>query len=279
MLAVLSRMGNLLRRKTKPEGFYESFSDLIFATMAIFILLFVVILSQVNPKPKPEQAVDLVVAIDISGSMKEPLGELIETLRDLSRNFPNIIKDFRIGVVAYSENHPQGSKVFPLTTMTENSIAELDDWLANTTHRGGAVDINRAIGRAIEILEPQPNSARRKSLVIIGDAGPYEAINGETIEYFPDGKTDKRYESIAFDLVRDFAAASDENRVLTIFTGTNPRQVAYKPSSVFFCKVAASANGKGRYTASARKLVWELMESFLVEDLPAGGWRTLESCG
>lgn len=57
-------------QKNKGDGFYEVFSDLIFATMAIFVLLFIVIITQVKPDNTKsfefDKGVDLVVAIDLS---------------------------------------------------------------------------------------------------------------------------------------------------------------------------------------------------------------------
>jgi hypothetical protein len=45
-----------LSSKGRSSSFFESFSDLIFATMAIFVLLLIIVLTQVNPPTEEEES-------------------------------------------------------------------------------------------------------------------------------------------------------------------------------------------------------------------------------
>lgn len=271
-----------LRRSGKSESFYEAFSDLIFTTMAIFILLFIVIMTEVNARPKPQKAIDLVVAIDMSGSMGDPLRELVRVLRDLSENFPNIIRDFRVGVVAYNLVLEGGAKIYPLATMDEAGISSLHEFLKDVEPRGGSVDVKMGLEFALKQFG-EDGAERRRSLVLIGDVGPYEAENGVQSQTYspmlnaawqlvqqglpPRFDYDRAYEESTIALAKEFAARSPEHRVLTVYTGKNDdslREVGIIHEQ-FFCNFAGVVGTQGKYVDSYNRLVWELMETFLAE--------------
>ncbi len=81
--------------KLQPEvrftSFYESFSDLIFATMAIFVLLMMVFLTQVgevatpppHPTPEPTQPVASDVAVDQTAELRDLEREIMQLERRL----------------------------------------------------------------------------------------------------------------------------------------------------------------------------------------------------
>ena len=120
-----------LESPSRFTSFYESFSDLIFGTMAIFVLLMLVFLALVQPPPNQGQelkeaqeqleslqselqksefekekareqleemlkamaesedsiqskGLELIVAFDVSGSMDDALGHLVETIKTIS---------------------------------------------------------------------------------------------------------------------------------------------------------------------------------------------------
>lgn len=267
-----------LSRRDQSSGFFEVFSDLIFGVMAIFVLLFVVILTQIRPQPKPQPAVDLVVAIDVSGSMREPLKELNVTLKELAENFPDVIRDFRIGVVSFAQRlNSSGIDVFPLRKMDEAGKADLIEWLSILEHGNSLVDTNAAIKAAIAMHQASAEEERRRSFVLIGDVGPYE-LQGQRVlrdTSRADAAIDRAFEDNGIQAVREFARANPENRVLTIFSGaptiqanngTQVRSWAYDESRAFFCSVAAAAGPQGRYSEKSYKMVWTLLETFINND-------------
>lgn len=133
------------------SSFYESFSDLIFGTMAIFILLMIVLLTQVKQEnieaikkaneetnkqlqksaeineelqsviEKMAQEIDaikfkkleILVTVDTTGSMAEAIKSLHETMSTLSAILSKTSPDFKAAVISYGEN--PALIEFPLT--------------------------------------------------------------------------------------------------------------------------------------------------------------------
>jgi hypothetical protein len=129
-----------LRTQSASTSFYEAFSDLIFATLAIMVLLMIVFLIQINLDigvealeqqladtqgrfaerrealadaneenarlKKSEQAlqqynIELAIAVDVTGSMQLEINQLADTIGLVGRILPRIANKVRIGVIAY----------------------------------------------------------------------------------------------------------------------------------------------------------------------------------
>jgi len=129
-----------LKPSNSSTSFYETFSDLIFATMAIFVLLMIVFVVQVNldkgieelleqikketaelkaeeeklaekneQKDRLEQSkksleqynFEIVIAVDTTGSMQWELDQLADTIGLIGKILPKIGKNVKMGVVAY----------------------------------------------------------------------------------------------------------------------------------------------------------------------------------
>lgn len=125
---------------SENTSFYETFSDLIFATMAIFVLLMIVFVVQVNLDvgveeiekriaqeqkqlkkkkhnlenksrhlAKQEKAIkslekynfEVVIAVDTTGSMQFELDQLADTIALIGKILPKIAATVKMGVVAY----------------------------------------------------------------------------------------------------------------------------------------------------------------------------------
>lgn len=121
-------------------SFYETFSDLIFATMAIFVLLMAIFIVQINLETGMEELrkqieehtakrdeivkkvashkeeltqlekaqqsmekynLEVVIAVDTTGSMQLELDQLTDTIAMIGKILPKIADTFKIGVVAY----------------------------------------------------------------------------------------------------------------------------------------------------------------------------------
>lgn len=129
-----------LPTQSASTSFYEAFSDLIFATLAIMVLLMIVFLIQINldiglealeqqlaetqgrfeerrealadaneenaKLKKSEQAmkqynVELAIAVDVTGSMQLEIDQLADTIGLVGKILPRIANKVRIGVIAY----------------------------------------------------------------------------------------------------------------------------------------------------------------------------------
>ena len=129
-----------LKQRRSTTSFYETFSDLIFATMAIFVLLMIVFVVQINLSQsvdelleqiekekvalkleenkleekneqltkleKSKQSVqqynfEVVIAVDTTGSMQWELDQLTNTIGLIGKILPKIGYTVKMGVVAY----------------------------------------------------------------------------------------------------------------------------------------------------------------------------------
>ncbi len=129
-----------IQEEDSSTGFYEAFSDIIFATMAIFILLmtiFLVLAQESSPARKAQKKleeiqeqtektsqkivennkkskqleselknlskrnVEIAIAVDKTGSMEDELYNLKHAINELSKILPKIMDNVRISVVAY----------------------------------------------------------------------------------------------------------------------------------------------------------------------------------
>lgn len=129
-----------LNQNSERFGFYESFSDVIFATMAIFVLLmliFILLANESSPIAKlkkqvaaveeqieqteqaqerlakdskareqeiaklSERNVEIVIAVDKTSSMEEELSNLKSAIGRLGQILPGVSETVSIGVVAY----------------------------------------------------------------------------------------------------------------------------------------------------------------------------------
>jgi cell division septum initiation protein DivIVA len=129
-----------LKQTKSNTSFYETFSDLIFATMAIFVLLMIVFMVQINLSQsvdellekikkettelkheeknlekkneqlskleKSKQSVqqynfEVVIAVDTTGSMQWELDQLTNTIGLIGKILPKIGQSVKMGVIAY----------------------------------------------------------------------------------------------------------------------------------------------------------------------------------
>jgi hypothetical protein len=303
----------------KEESVYVTLSDLLTMVMAIFVLLFLVMMAQVKP-PAPvipdlrdkvaelERAVaqsqqqlaaavrkdpiELVIAIDTSGSMEVPLSNLRKAIKRLATEIPKFT-DLRVGIVAYGgsdrERLNRPWREFPL-----QSVA-LADPPANTRdfHRldprlrqfldveikdlsGGNVDVVAAVGKALNFFAQHGRPGARKVFALIGDVGPYESLGGNI--YFNDNRgtttarVDRRYEQGLYDQIRQFVGAHPSARVLSMYTGyaTRPGHDSYQIihatqpySPDFFQTMSATAGERGTYSEDPGDMLSMLLLSMI----------------
>jgi hypothetical protein len=129
-----------LKQSVSTTSFYETFSDLIFATMAIFVLLMLIFVVQTNLGSSVEKLLEkleaetaelesevnnlesknkqrnkleksktslqqynfeIVIAVDTTGSMQWELDQLADTIGLIGKILPKIGNSVKMGVVAY----------------------------------------------------------------------------------------------------------------------------------------------------------------------------------
>jgi hypothetical protein len=245
---------------------------------------------------------ELVVAIDMSGSMRQPLANLKMATRQLAVNLPKLV-EFRLGIIAYGGHNnvsPEINpvRIFPLTTLRDvpgrggsglgDGGAAVDErfgsFIDGLELRNGSVDVTDALRIACEMLAGGDKQAR-KTLVLIGDVGPYEFNNGQvTIRYLkPPARVfvDRSYEENALAHVRRLAREIPKVRVLAIYTGrVTPPAASDDPTSsyfiiqstlsesvAFFKSVAEAAGpGRGEYSESPFDMLTLMLGTLIAGD-------------
>ena len=252
-------------QKSEDGSFYETFSDLIFGTMAIFVLLFILFVLMIRPKVdiKPPEPVDLIIAFDTSSSMSDQLKELKPSLLDLGKNFPRLIEDFRIGFVAYNSNYDDGVEIFPLTKMDFRGVRLLEEYMRDDVKIiAGSVDVTRGLERSLSLFGDYSPAGRQRALVIIGDVGPYEVRFDSRGATSSVSATDQRQlERRAQQMISEYVSASSENYVVSIYSVDRPRTDS--KNYRYFCSLAASADNQGDFAVTKSALVWTLLQSII----------------
>lgn len=305
-------------------SFYESFSDLIFATMAIFVLLMVIFLSLIKPtenvdaikqelgQAKAElaevqqalqesefekekareqleeitkaltdiesaiqsQGLELIVVVDVSGSMSDALGHLEETIRTISKVLPKVAPEFRIGVVAYaiSDKVPNGLQVFPAQQIFPEhkdggrSLAMINSFIDKLV-RGGLAPVDRAFLTALDMSEQSASQFEgSQTIMLLGDVGPYESPNGDwtRVEQY-----ERQAERQLLQQISRWVGDRDKRSIISLYSGkpVNNRSSGKDQASYnFFRQVAVAADQPKNFTQNPGKMLAYLLTAIVKED-------------
>lgn len=247
------------------NSFYESFSDLIFATMAIFVLIVIVLLIQIQPVQEEvveKKPLELVIAVDGTGSMGETLDELRRAVNAVIEAIPLVTTEFHIGVVIYRHEMESFAltQVVPIEDDNGISYQKVTDFTLRFKPIGAPVSFETAIDAALNMFTQR---SARKSLMILGDVGPYEAFaNAQKNSMVATcDVTDKESRILAG--LRRFTQADEEVNIYTMYTeGASPGPC--KNQTIRFFKQIAELGAVGsKYTDDVNKLLVVLLQAAL----------------
>jgi hypothetical protein len=284
-----------LGKPNRSTSFYESFSDLIFGTMAIFVLIVIVLALQVRPdgvpadvhkqaleevaqaqalndelqkkvlelekegKPKP---LELVVAIDGSGSMGTALKTLQFAIGTIGETMPMISSTVHVGIVIYRE--AESTLVFPMTKIEKEeidggrSLNALTQFAQNMTPQPARADLAHAVRQAASMFPPNAGGeSRKRTLMFAGDVGPYES--GQ----FMDAVGEQEIRRVLSEWKRNNA----EGNVIAVYTGSdqtdqwiiNQRERTLQ----LFREMATIGGDAGNFSPHDRKLFPLLLKGIL----------------
>jgi Mg-chelatase subunit ChlD len=329
-----------LRSRPQSTSFYESFSDLIFGTMAIFVLLMLLFIIQVSESSQSDAAVDelkeriaalsrqviqqersmaqaalasarskkkiedlegaiklksieLVIAVDSSGSMGDEITRVQNTLEIMAVLLPSLVPDFQVGIVAYCRTSTAPYDEFPLASLdplkatNDPTFQQFEKFRKNLKPKGGWAPVAEATRHALSMFSrPDPTGTGIQQIfVLIGDVGPFEPNGNEPPYYY---LTDAERTSVETQLYREIQAwsnASDQRRVVSIFTAKEVHEndgmdreqkkeakIKYDLSKPFFENVAI-AGGRPEFFTQDIGVMNELILLALVPDLDSNGNR------
>lgn len=284
---------------SRSTSFYESFSDLIFATMAIFVLVVIVLIIQIRPKAEgvPEEkyeeaiseleqksaeneeqkdkieelekkledsistrAMELIVIVDGSGSMEQPLRILGESIKNIAESIPVASSDFSLGMIVYRNSLDVYAmrKILPDKLDGGKSYRTVEEFTRNMRPISAMANIDDAITRAVQMFSDQPS---RKTLVVLGDMGPYEYVRGNQVQWECQNKA--RENSISHSL-KQFSNSHSDFRVFTLFTGNGTQNLnCISNTRNFFRGLAANVSSNGLYSEDVGKLLVFLLKGVL----------------
>lgn len=311
-----------LHKPQQSDGFSEAFTDMLFGTMAIFILLMMVFMVQIGrpataektPAPTPQtpcpecpdtdilrdaiaqykeqaaelrgelketqeslskaqgqldtSALEIVVAIDRSGTMGEELKDLMRFIRSVSEFMPRITPNFRIGIIAYGDEDGDFSasedfEEFPLMEIKPKEMDDgtsfnlVDRFISGIQPKSSLAPVAEALELALEWLQRSAAEAQgRQVLMLIGDVGPMETDWSGMNDYSREEQV--RAESLALKIGR-WIQVSPQRSVLTFFSAHNPNDSNNADTQAFFEKIAIKSGQPENYKESTSDMVGALI--------------------
>lgn len=306
-----------LKSESKVVGFYESFSDLIFATMAIFVLLmivFVVLVQESSPigkakkqleaikeqieetKAETQQAeeeakakeaeiaklakrnIEIVIAVDKSGSMEEELRNLAATINELAQILPKISEDVRIGVVAYRTAEDavrDQTSILPMYPIVDaekdqgRSLSQLRSFLASQRAVSGLAPTLKATQKSLSLFNQSPNFDGHQVFMLLGDVGPYEEslYDSDVITNAGRARADQLVASVG-----QWVKARKDRNIIVLFSGRdemttreNPpqRRRKHRTSMELFKRIAVEAGQRDSYTENQSNMLTDFLVAAL----------------
>lgn len=124
--------------------------------------------------------VTLLVMIDVSQSMTEPIKELRSSLGALFEQLPNTSKDFRVGGLAFRRGVVSRFPITPIVPTYEDDGRSQTAALAfveSLRAEGGYTDHLPVFREAVAMLakaHPKPEAELKQRIIFLGDVGPSE---------------------------------------------------------------------------------------------------------
>ncbi|MDR7093838.1 vWA domain-containing protein [Hydrogenophaga laconesensis] len=284
-----------LGRSPRHSSFYESFSDLMFGTMAIFVLLVIILATQVRPDGVPSQVhqealdevararaitealqkqvaelekqgepkpLELVVAIDGSGSMGAALKTLQFAIGTIGETMPMIASSVHVGIVIYRD--AASTAVFPVTKIEREevdggrSLALLNQFAQTMVPQPARADLAHAVRSATAMFgPPSGGEPRKRTLMVAGDVGPYEI--GDFMN--------EAGESEIHRVLTEWKRNNSEASVIAVYTGSDQSDewiVGHRERTLkLFREMAVIGGDASNFSPHDRKLFPLLLKGIL----------------
>ena len=220
------------------------------------------------------RAIDVVIAVDCSGSMGNVIDELRSCIDILAVVGPALCTRFRLGIVAYREN----VAVLPLSELDQRGLArwkrfayentaltEVKEHLADPAGRmvmlpelhavNSIARIDRGIRRALLELSSSSKDVRQ-CLILAGDMGPWETNALRTI--------DRHEQQVARALEKEVHgfAAQEGSTVLALFTGASTADLPLRRETRSFFRRLSNVRGSS-YSERASEISASVLKASL----------------
>lgn len=213
-----------------------------------------------NLEGKEIRDIELVVMIDVTGSMQREIEQLRESLDVLARSLPRIVQTFRMAIVAYRRDQTDSdvTRVFPMTTIAKVtrdqglSLRKVEAFTQPIQAQSGSAPFESALKTAISQFSSDSFDGQQ-TLFVIGDVGPYEARLGDQIINPEDTEAENRIRS----QITQWQTSAPRRNVTMLYTGVDEIELAvgqqkqkFERSRDFFKQVATDLKIKDSYSES-----------------------------
>lgn len=172
---------------------------------------------------RDEHHVELVIAVDVTGSMQRELDELAESIALLGETLPRMVNTVAVGVIAYRRdaNNRDVSQTYPMTRLLPpsrdqgSSAKRLRSWVQALRAEAGSAPLSAAIDTALAMFRPPGEFHGQQVLMVLGDVGPFEdGWQDQSIT-----KANREQESALIERVAQWQKAGPGRRLLALFSG------------------------------------------------------------
>jgi len=144
------------------------------------------------------QRLDLVIVMDTTGSMRDELEDIQESLGSIARILSKLSPDLRMGFVAYKDvDAPPVLRSYPLSAMDGGNLNRILGFVRTLDARGGG-DVPEAVEKALAAaIAMDWRSDANGRIIVIGDAPAHpgdQARSYRMAEGFAAGATDAGYD-------------------------------------------------------------------------------------
>lgn len=219
---------------------------------------------------------ELIVIVDGTGSMTVALDQLRAAIDTIAEAMPLIATNFNIGIIVYRDNLTTFSnkQIFPARLDGGASLDAVKDFTTNNmVPIGGPAYISDAISSALAMFQ---NSQSRKTLLILGDIGPYEIIDSSgNLNYTSSDCSNPSGDQQLRLAIKDFSTKDDQFRLITLFS-INEEWLANQPeewkgfllqcrnnSMNFFKSMSSELGENGKYSDDVSQILRLLLEGIL----------------
>lgn len=220
------------------------------------------------------KGLELVVSVDVSGSMENALGHLVETLSTISKTMPKISPYYSVGIVAYRHSSADGKalQIFPLQQIQKESVdhgksfGRLTEFLSGLKAQNGLAPLEDAVKAALPMFN-QSDFSGHQIFLLLGDVGPYENDWNDLVF----DERERQNERRIIKLVNNWLSTNNERSVVSLFSGQLPdaswslERIKYRESLRFFRELALETGFEQNFTTNPGKML-ALMLTAIVEE-------------
>ncbi len=135
-----------------------------------------------SQKSLQQYNLELVIAVDTTGSMQRELDQLTQTIGLIGKVLPKIANSVKIGIVAYRKDEQEKLDISPFNLKKINdesndnkrSFNKLYDFVRYLKAKTGSAPLEKAMDMSLKMFTKSEDFTGHQTFMLLGDVGPYE---------------------------------------------------------------------------------------------------------